>query len=123
MKSQLAGEQAENILWIVAPSKNRNFAIVEFALDEETAAATFIYKINCEWDVFWRHLNRGMEAINFKREIIRLTEDELKQAENDIYAMAIKRSASLRFLRSCFAGRVIHYSIDSWKKDIAKYLN
>lgn len=123
MKSLLAGEQTENILWFMAPSKSKSFAFVEFALAEETSAATFVYKVNCDWEVFWRNSNRAMEAINFKREIIRLTDEELKNAENDIYAMAVQRTASLRFLRSCFVGRVIHSSIDSWKKGIAKYIN
>ena len=123
MKSQLAGEQTDNILWFVAPSINKKLAFVEFALGEETAAATFVYKVNCNWDVFWRNLNRAMEAINFKREIIRLSNDELNLADNDIYAMAVKRTSSLRFLRSCFVGRVIHYSIDSWKNEVLKYLN
>lgn len=121
MKSWLAGEQDENILWFIAPSASAPMAAVEFAVDDDTAAATFIYKIDGGRTNFIRQLNRAMEAIDFKREVISMTDDKLKSAEYGNYYMAVKRTASLRFIRASFAGRVIHSSPDTWRKEIQKY--
>ncbi len=122
MKSGLAGEEAEDILWLITPGKRPGIAAVELALSEETAAATFIYRFTESWDIFCRTLNRAMEAVNFKREVIRLKEDELKRPEYTDYMMAVKRTAALQYLRSRFAGRVIHTSEESWQKEMAAYM-
>jgi len=124
IKSKLAGESdKEGIIWIIAPGNSKNVAIVELAVSEDTAAATFIYEFGNDWDSFRKELNRAMEAIDFKREAIRLTEDELKMMRYSDYAMAVKRTHALRFIRKCFAGRVIHHSPESWERDMLKHLN
>jgi hypothetical protein len=124
MKSELAGENnEEGIIWMIAPGNTKGVAAVELAVAEDTAAATFIYRFNTEWDRFRRDLNRAMEAIDFKRRVISLTEEELKKEEFSDYAMAVKRTASLRFIRGCFAGRVIHSTPESWKRDVFEYLD
>ncbi|NLV17681.1 MAG: hypothetical protein GXY50_10835 [Syntrophomonadaceae bacterium] len=123
MKSGLAGEQNQDVLWIIAPGKKPGVAAVELATGVETAAATFMYRFLESWGVFYPALNRAMEAVNFKREIIRLTDDELKMPEYADYAMAVKRTRALRFLRDRFAGRVIHASEESWKREIVSYMN
>jgi len=124
MKSELAGENNdEGIIWMIAPGNTKGIAAVELAVSEDTAAATFIYKFDTKWDSFRRDLNRAMEAIDFKRRVISLTEEELKKEEFSDYAMAVKRTAALRFIRKCFAGRAIHSTPESWKRDMLKYLN
>ena len=40
----------------------------------------------------------ALEVINFKREVIRLTEEELQNSANADYLMASKRTAALRFI-------------------------
>ena len=108
------------LLWLIAPSPNGDFAAVEFA---EAGAATFIYKTNGDFDNFARQLNRALEAINFRREAIRLTDEELRKPENSDYYMAAKRTAALRFIRSSFASRIIHSSVDSWKRKLSDMWN
>jgi hypothetical protein len=120
MKSGLAGEQEENILWFIAPSANSSMAAVELALSEDSAAATYLYKIEGSRGDFIRHLNKAMEAIDFKREAISVAEDKLRSAEYNNYYMAVKRTAALRFMRKCFAGRVIHSSPESWEREILR---
>ncbi|HHY81510.1 MAG TPA: hypothetical protein GX505_02395 [Clostridiales bacterium] len=122
MKSHLAGDVNENVIWLIAPGRTPGVAAVEFATGEETAAATFIYRFTESWDIFQKKLNRAMEAVNFKREVIRLKDDELTRPEYSDYAMAVKRTPALRFLRKCFAGRVIHASEESWKREITSHL-
>jgi len=123
IKTELAGDNNdEGIIWMIAPGNVKGVAAVELAVAEDTAAATFIYRFDNEWDRFKRDLNRAMEAIDFKRRVISLTEEELTKEEFSDYAMAVKRTAALRFIRGCFTGRVIHSTPESWKRDIFKYL-
>lgn len=122
MKSNLAGEDADNILWMIAPGQRYGTAAVELATSEETAAATFLYQGFEGFETFWQKLNQAMEAIAFKREAIRLTADELKKTEYMDYAMAVSRNAALRFIRAHFAGRAIHASPESWKREILAHL-
>jgi hypothetical protein len=63
-----------------------------------------------------------MEAIAFHREVISMPDTELKLTANALYAMAVKRTGALKFLRSCFAGRAIHRTLDSWKSSINDWM-
>jgi len=119
-KSNLAGEDQKDIIWFVA-SKSKGdggIAAVEMALSEETAAATFLYSFSGGWDIFGRKLNQAIEAIDFHREVISISDQELSTKENAEYRMTVKRTPSLQFIRKCYAGRVIHRTLDSWKKDL-----
>ncbi|MGI6150878.1 MAG: hypothetical protein ACOYIR_02865 [Christensenellales bacterium] len=115
------GEET-NMVWMIAPGGRGGVAAVEFAVAEDESAATFIYRFQGDFDAFSRAFNRALEAIAFKREVIRLKDDELKRPEYADYAMAIKRNAALRFVRSCFAGRVIHSSPERWKQGMIAHL-
>jgi len=103
------------LLWLIAPSPDGKYAAVEFA---QADSATFVYRTDGDFDSFARQLNRALEAICFKREVIRLSDDELKKPENADYFMATKRTASLQFVRANYAGRVIHASLEPWKRTL-----
>ena len=103
------------LLWLIAPSPDGRFAAVEFA---EADTATFVYDTDDDFDGFAQQMNRALEAIDFKREVIRLTDEELLKPENADYRMAAKRNAALRFIRSHFVGRVIHTGADVWKSKL-----
>lgn len=122
MKSYLAGEAAENILWLICPGSKPGVAAVELALSTESSAATFLYQGFDQWENFCRRLNQAMEAINFKREVIRLTEEELSKQEYQDYIMAVKRNISLQFIRRHFGGRVIHSSPERWKQELIAFM-
>lgn len=108
------------LLWLIAPSPDGKYAAVEFA---EADSATFLYKTGGDFDSFARQLNRALEAINFKREVIRMTDEELRKPENADYYMAAKRTASLQFIRGVYAGRVIHSSLESWERKLTESWN
>ncbi|MCL2513230.1 MAG: zinc ribbon domain-containing protein [Oscillospiraceae bacterium] len=116
------GDEAPDpyLLWLIAPSPDGQFAAVEFA---EADSATFLYKTGGDFTAFARQLNRALEAINFKREAIRLSDDDLRKPENADYFMAAKRTAALRFVRANFAGRIIHSSAESWRRKLAQTWN
>ncbi|MGI6175153.1 MAG: hypothetical protein ACOYJC_03090 [Christensenellales bacterium] len=122
MGSHLSGEEAENVLWLIAPAKKSDVAAVEFATSEDTAAATFLYRTGENWDMAWRKLNHAIEAMQFKREVIRLKDEELRRPEYADYAMAIARNDALQFIRRHFSGRVIHSSPQRWKQELLSYM-
>jgi hypothetical protein len=105
------------MLWLIAPSPDGQLAAVEFA---EADTATFIYRTGGDYDRFAKQLNRALEAIAFKREAIRLSDKDLLKPENADYRMAAKRTAALRFVRSNFAGRIIHSSAEAWKRKLTE---
>lgn len=118
---QLTSENAKPVpfmLWMIAPSPNGRFCAVEFAGGDGAAAATFVYRCKGPFEAFAGMLNRALEAVAFKREIIRLSDAELMQREHADDRMAVERTAAIQFIRSCFAGRVIHNSPAAWKTDL-----
>lgn len=117
-----ANGEEKTMVWMIAPGENGGVAAVEFAVAEEESAATFVYRFQGGFESFARAFNRAIEAIGFKREVIRLSDDELNKPEYAEYDMAIKRNASLRFIRRCFAGRVIHCSPERWKQGLLEYM-
>ncbi|MCL2784396.1 MAG: hypothetical protein FWD55_02960 [Propionibacteriaceae bacterium] len=105
------------LMWMIVPSPNGQYAAVEFAFPN---SATFIYRTNGNFELFARALNRALEAIDFKREVIRLTDAELLKPENARYAMANRRTAALQFVRANFVTRVIHSSLETWKQKLTQ---
>jgi hypothetical protein len=105
------------LLWLIVPSPDGQFAAVEFA---ETDSATFVYRTGGDFGAFARQINRALEAINFKREVIRMSDEELQKPENVDYYMAAKRTIALQFVRSNFIGRVIHSNIENWKRKLTE---
>ncbi|NMA24406.1 MAG: hypothetical protein GX936_01935 [Clostridiales bacterium] len=117
-------EEEADIIWVTAIKEKdgAGTAAVELALPEEDSAATYIYKFKGDQASFFKRLNHSMEAISFRREVISMPYAELKLEQNALYAMAVKRTGALRFLRSCFAGRAIHRTLESWKSSINEWM-
>ncbi len=75
-----------------------------------------------ELENFTKNINRAMIDVNFRREPIFLSEDQLDSTKYVQYRFAIARMPSLRMLRSLFIGRVIHSSLEQWKSNVASLL-
>ena len=106
------------LFWMIVPSPDGQYAAVEFAVRPGEAAATFVYKTNGDFSRSAAYLNRALEAIDFKREVIRLSDNELRLPENVDYYMAAKHTASLQYIRKNFVGRVIH--TETWKNKLTE---
>jgi hypothetical protein len=120
IKSYLAGDQQKDVLWIIAPKATAygGVAAFEMAVSEDTAAATYLYRFSGDWEAFSKRLNHAIEAVEFHREVIFFSDEELNKNESAAYKMAVTRTPALQYIRSCFAGRIIHASMDSWKRDL-----
>ncbi len=121
---ELTPEQEEALrwmIWAVVPSGDGKIAVVEAAFPNEEVA-TYVYRIPGTWEVFLPVLNRSMEAIDFDRELILMSEEKLRDGIEPAKKMLISRTPALRTLRGCFDGRVVHRSMESWEKGLRGYL-
>ncbi len=101
--------------WFVGLHPDR--AAVELSTGEKTA--TYLYRfLNSSGD-FLSQLRHAMEAVKDHREVIYL--EEISPKTTPLYAMAIKRSGALHFLRKAMAGRLIHN--ESWPSRVSEYFN
>jgi hypothetical protein len=71
---------------------------------------------------FIKGINRAMIDINFRREPIYLSDDQLDSTKYVQYRFAIQNIPSLRLLRNLFTARVIHSSPEQWKSDLSSLL-
>ena len=115
-------EPDKYMLLLVAPAPSGKACALEFAGAKDEAAATFIYRFEGTWADFRIKLGIALEAIAWRREIIRYTDEELRKPENIDYLMTNDRNEALRFVRASFAGRAIHRTMDSWKKQMTNLL-
>ena len=71
---------------------------------------------------FIKDINQSMIEVNFRREPIYLTENQLESTEYTQYRFAIAKIPSLKTLRDRFVGRVIHSSQEQWRADVTNLL-
>jgi len=79
-------------------------------------------ELHREVDNFIKRMNRGMLAINFRREPIYLPNERLEEPQYQKYQFAIAKIPALRELRQLFIGRVIHGTPEQWKNDVMDIL-
>ncbi|MDR0782912.1 MAG: hypothetical protein LBE83_04040 [Propionibacteriaceae bacterium] len=115
-------DQPNEALWFIAPSSTKPVAAVEWATSEDEAAATFIYSLQGDQATFVAKINQAMEAIAFRREVITIAEEKLRDLANAEYYLAIRRTRAVQLLRSALTGRVIHSSLQTWTNQIRTHL-
>ena len=119
-QEQLEETEPKPLLWVIAPDREKRTAAVELALADDEAAATYLYRVEGEWESFAQQIGRALEAAGFRREVILLSDEKLNLPEHLADAMLVRRTPALMLLRSRFAGRAIHSSFNRWKADIEK---
>jgi hypothetical protein len=143
IKRGLMGDRTGEYVWFMAPiyssdpSLPGNAVVLEAASDEASGRATYLFRIMDRPDYktgvhnsqledrvgsFLHLVNRCLIEINFRREPIYLTEENLMKPEYERYLYAAKRLAGLRILRDNFIGRVAHSSPENWRSEISALL-
>jgi len=82
-----------------------------------------IEDLSKEVDSLIKTINRCMLDINFRREPIYLSNEDLEGSQYKKYRLAVQKLPSLQTLRQLFIGRVIHSSPAQWKRDVTDLLN
>jgi hypothetical protein len=142
IKRPLHVEEAKDYLFFLAPifstddKKGGNALAFEASSGEDEGRATYFFRIwsrrdypltdakvmEMQAEQFAQELTEGLDAINFRREPIYLTEEALSTPERSRYRYAIMRIPQLRLLRERFIGKVMHSSPEQWKVDVAALL-
>jgi hypothetical protein len=133
------GRLSGDYFWFLVPiyrtedQRIGNIITMEAVSKEGTGRATYFFRImtreaykNCvdveliknEAAALIEDINYCMLDIDFRREPIYMTEAQLMRPENIRYRRAVDMLPSLRRLREHFVGRVIHSSVEQWKKDV-----
>ncbi len=142
LKKGLMGDLTEQYLWFLIPlygtgedTPGNALAMEATSLGEDSGKATYFFQMFDEDDYalfedveemregvddFVREINRCMLDINFRREPIYLSEENLKEPRYSHYQFSIENLPSLRGLRNRFLGRVIHSS--NWGKNVLELL-
>jgi len=63
-----------------------------------------------------------MQALNFRRDVIRASDDEIKSDKFSRYRVALRKLPYLNRIRQDFIDRAIHTSEESWRKEVQKIL-
>ena len=143
VKRNLSQNEVEDYVWFLIPiysddpTTPGNAVALEATTGTDEGRATYFFrilgrgdyaakselsKLHSDYDGFIRNLNRCMIEINFRREPIYFTDDQLGDPKYVHYKYAVQEIPSLQRLRDLFIGRVMHYNVDQWKSDVVALL-
>ena len=143
MKRGLMGDLTKEYIWFLIPifsadtAKPGNAIAMEATAAEGSGRATYFFKImepsiyknlkNQEElqmvvDKSLKQINRDLISVNFRREPIYLTDEQLDSTAYVAYRRAVSKVPALQELRRLFIGRVIHSSPEQWKASITQLL-
>ncbi len=141
-KKGLMGELTGDYFWFFVPiygedkSKTGNAIAFETAGEKETGRATYFFriigreeykeaskvKIDGQIDSLISKINRGLTAINFRREPIYLPAEKLEEPEYAKYKFSMAKIPEIKLMRELFIGRVIHRDNEQWQEDVKNLL-
>jgi hypothetical protein len=143
IKRSLMGELTGEYIWFLAPIFNSdptrpgNAIAMEATAGDGSGKATYFFKITdsnkyrnlknpeelqVEVDKALKMINRLLITVNFRREPIYLTDEQLNSTTYAGYLRTISKVPSLRELRRLFIGRVMHHSLEQWKESVMQLL-
>ena len=143
MKRGLMGDLTKEYIWFLIPifsantAKPGNAIAMEATAAEGSGRATYFFKImepsiyknlinqeelQAVADKSLKQINRDLISVNFRREPIYLTDEQLDSTAYVAYRRAVSKVPSLQELRRLFIGRVIHSSLEQWKASITQLL-
>ena len=143
MKRGLMGDLTKEYIWFLIPifsadtAKPGNAIAMEATAAEGSGRATYFFKImepsiyknlinqeelQAVVDKSLKQINRDLISVNFRREPIYLTDEQLDSTAYVAYRRAVSKVPSLQELRRLFIGRVIHSSLEQWKASITQLL-
>lgn len=141
-KKGLMGGLTGDYFWFFIPvysedkSKPGNAIALEATGEKETGRATYFFrivsrkeykeidkaKIDGQIDDLILKINRGLSAINFRREPIYLPQEKLEEPEYARYKFSMAKIPEINLMRELFIGRVIHKDNKQWQENVMDLL-
>jgi hypothetical protein len=143
MKRGLMGDLTAEYIWFLVPIYNvdstqpGNAIAMEATTIEGNGKATYFFKITDQEiynnfnnqeelqaavDKSLKQINRDLITVNFRREPIYLSDEQLDSTTYVAYRRAMSKVSALQELRRLFIGRVIHNSPEQWKEAVTVLL-
>ena len=143
VKRGLSDREEDDYIWFLIPIYSDdphapgNAVALEATTGVDEGRATYFFRmlgrieystgktlpeLHSDYSEFLATINRCMIEINFRREPIYLTDDQMIDPKYTPYRFAAQEIPSLKRLRTLFIGRVTHYNLDQWKGDVADLL-
>ncbi|MFZ2035521.1 MAG: hypothetical protein WAU62_01210 [Dehalococcoidales bacterium] len=143
IKRGLMGDLTGEYLWFLVPIFSRdstcpgNAIAMEATTNDGSNRATYFFRITdlntylnfksleelqVAVDETLKMITRDLINVNFRREPIYLTSEQLNSTAYVGYLRTIAKVASLRELRRLFIGRVMHYTPEQWSGDVMQLL-
>jgi len=143
MKRGLMGDLTGVYIWFLVPifgvdnTQPGNAIAMEATAVEGSGKATYFFKITdpsiyknfknqeelqAVVDKSLKQINRDLITVNFRREPIYLTDEQLNSTTYVAYRRAVSKVPALQELRRLFIGRVIHNSPEQWKEAVTQLL-
>jgi hypothetical protein len=143
MKRGLMGDLTGEYIWFLVPIfsidhvQPGNAIAMEATSIEGSGKATYFFRITdsniynkfnnpeelkSAVDKVLKKINRDLIIINFRREPIYLTDQQLESTTYVAYRRAVSKVPALQELRQLFIGRVIHNSPEQWKEAVTQLL-
>jgi len=143
IKRGLMGDLTGVYIWFLVPifgvdnTQPGNAIAMEATAVEGSGKATYFFKITdpsiyknfknqeelqAVVDKSLKQINRDLITVNFRREPIYLTDEQLNSTTYVAYRRAVSKVPALQELRRLFIGRVIHSSPEQWKEAVTQLL-
>lgn len=129
IKRGLMGELTGEYVWLMIPLPYYSLLALEAGMTDGTGGqATYLFKMPPSaqtpegMEQFISLINDCFYRVNFRREPVYLTEEQLTKPAFDHYRYAILKVPALRLLRTAFAGRVLHTTEERWRKELETQL-
>ncbi len=100
--------------------------IMEASGEGSSGRATYVFRVPGgpgAVDAAMDSLNYGLVMINFRREPIYLSDEQMQKPANAHYLRSVERVPALASLRSDYLGRVAHTSPEAWRRGLEDILN
>jgi hypothetical protein len=114
-----SGAEERPILWFFCPLGTKAIA---HEVTSEEGHATYLYRVDqADLRGSISRLNRALLALNFRREPIYASAEEIESGRFQEYRVALRKLDYLRFAREAFLGRAIHNA--TWRDQVQEALD
>jgi len=120
-------EELKPIFWFLVAFPKKN--VIASEVTNEKGHATYFFKIKKEKSPLpeeverrVKEINRSMQTLNFRKDVIRASDEEIQSEKFARYRVALRKLPYLNRIRKDFVGRVVHISEESWEKGVRDIL-
>jgi hypothetical protein len=114
--------------WFFIPVIRGNKAaiVMEASSEGDTGRATYVFRVPGGPEASEEAmdgLNYGLVMVNFRREPIFMTDEQMHKPQNEHYLRSVERVPALAELRTNFMGKVAHTNPEAWRDGLVEALS